>query len=62
MALKKTEESAFILELKRTLELKEVKMEDGSLVSNKEAICQLLIEKALQGNTEVIDLIAKLVK
>lgn len=62
MALKKTEESAFVIELKRTLELKEVKLEDGNLVSNKEAICQILIEKALQGNLEVIDLIAKLTK
>lgn len=62
MALKKTEESAFVIELKRTLELKEVKLEDGNLVSNKEAICQILIEKALQGNLEVIDLIVKLTK
>lgn len=62
MALKKTEESAFVIELKRTLELKEVKLEDGNLVSNKEAICQILIEKALQGNLAVIDLIAKLTK
>lgn len=61
MGLKSTE-SALITELKRTLELKEAELEDGTIVSNKEAICQLLIGKALQGDLLVIDLIAKLVK
>lgn len=61
MGLKNTE-SALITELKRTLELKEAELEDGSTVSNKEAICQLLVAKALQGDLLVIDLIAKLVK
>lgn len=54
--------SVLALELERALELKEAELEDGSIVSNKEAICQLLIEKALQGDLITIDLIARLIK
>lgn len=55
-------EPSLIKELKRTLELQEAKLEDGSLVTNKVAICQILMERALQGDLAVIELMVKLLK
>lgn len=45
--LKKDKENPLIKQLKRVLELKEVETEEG-LISNKEAICQMLMDKAIK--------------
>lgn len=54
--------SVLAIELERTLDLKEAQLDDNTIVTNKEAICQLLIERALQGDLNTIDLIARLTK
>lgn len=53
-------ESSLLKELRRTLDLKKAQLEDGSIVTNKEAICQVLMEKALKGDLAVIDLIVRI--
>lgn len=59
MAKLNSKENPLILELKRVLELKEVETEEG-LISNKEAICQKLMDRAVNGDLNTIELIGKL--
>lgn len=54
-----TKENPFITELKRVLDLKEVKIDD-EIITNKEAICQELIKKAINGDLTAIEVIGKL--
>lgn len=51
------EESDLQKKLKEHLNLKECKLEDGSIVSNIDGICQVLIEKALNGDMGIIQVI-----
>lgn len=59
MAKLTNKENPFITELKRVLDLKEAITDDG-LVTNKEAICQELIKKAINGDLAAIEVIGKL--
>jgi len=52
--------SALAEQMKIELAKIEVELEDGSRVSNIEAICQRLIGRALDGDLTVIQLIADL--
>jgi hypothetical protein len=62
MSVFEDEGSILSKQMKEELEKEEAKMEDGSMVSNMEAICQKLIDMSLNGNLEAIDYIAKLIK
>ena len=46
--------------MKKELAKEEYELQDGSVVSNIEGICQSLISRALEGDLQVIDLIARL--
>lgn len=46
--------------LNEHLALKECKLEDGSLVSNLDGICDMLIGRALNGDLQVVELIDKI--
>ena len=46
--------------MKKELSKVEYKLEDGSTVTNLEGICQSLIGRALDGDLNVIELIAEL--
>lgn len=48
--------------LREQLQLKECKLEDGTMVSNMEGICQAMIGRALNGDLAVIELMNKLMK
>ena len=52
--------SALAEQMKIELAKIEVELEDGSMVSNLEGICQKLIGRALDGDLNVIQLIADL--
>jgi len=52
--------SALAEQMKIELAKTECKLEDGSIVSNLEGICQRLIGRALDGDLNVIQLIADL--
>jgi len=53
-------ESVLAEQMKKELAKVEYELEDGSRVSNLEAICQGLIGRALDGDLNVIELIAEL--
>ena len=53
--------SALAEQMKIELAKKECKLEDGSMVTNLEGICQNLIERALDGNLQVVSLISDLI-
>lgn len=46
--------------LNEHLALKECKLEDDTLVTNLDGICQMLIERALSGDLQVVELIDKI--
>lgn len=46
--------------LNEHLGLKECKLEDGSMVTNLDGICQMLIDRALSGDLQVVELIDKI--
>lgn len=46
--------------LNEHLALKECRLEDGALVTNLDGICQMLIERALSGDLQVVELIDKI--
>ena len=48
--------------LREQLKLKECKLEDGTMVSNMEGICQAMIGRALNGDLAVVELMNKLMK
>ena len=48
--------------LREQLRLKECKLEDGTMVSNMEGICQAMIGRALNGDLAVVELMNKLMK
>lgn len=48
--------------LREQLRLKECKLEDGTMVSNMEGICQAMIDRALNGDLAVVELMNKLMK
>ena len=52
--------SALAEQMRKELEKVEYELEDGKMVSNLEAICQTLISRALDGDLQVIGLIAEL--
>ena len=54
------ETSALAEQMKIELAKEECLLEDGSAVSNLQGICQHLIGRALQGDLNVIDMIAGL--
>ena len=47
-------------QMKKELAKEEYKLEDGSTVTNLEGICQTLIGRALDGDLQVVELIAEL--
>jgi len=53
--------SALSEQMKIELAKKEYHLEDGSIVSNLEGICQALISRALDGDLQVVSLISDLV-
>ena len=52
--------SALAEQMKKELEKKEYQLQDGSVVTNLEGICQTLIGRALDGDLQVVELIAEL--
>jgi len=53
-------ESALAEQMKIELQKKEYKLEDGSVVTNLEGICQRYIGQALDGDKGAVELIAAL--
>ena len=56
----KTENLSLKKKLLEQLSLKECKLEDGSLVSNADGICQMMIQRALDGDLQVVELIDRI--
>ena len=56
----KKEDFSFKKKLLEQLALKECKLEDGSLVSNADGICQMMIQRALDGDLQVVELIDRI--
>jgi hypothetical protein len=54
------EKSGLVEQMEKELAKQECKLEDGSLVTNLEGICQALIGRALNGDLQAADFIAKL--
>jgi hypothetical protein len=54
------EKSGLAEQMEKELAKTECKMEDGSIVTNLEGICQSLIGRALNGDMQAVDFIAKL--
>jgi hypothetical protein len=54
------EKSGLADQMEKELAKKECKLEDGSMVTNLEGICQALIDRALNGDLQAADFIAKL--
>jgi hypothetical protein len=54
------ESSPLAEQMEKELAKPECKLEDGSLVTNLEGICQALIGRALNGDLQAADFIAKL--
>ena len=46
--------------LNEHLALQECKLEDGTMVSNLDGICDMLIGRALNGDLQVVELIEKI--
>jgi hypothetical protein len=55
------EKSGLVEQMEKELAKKECKLEDGSMVTNLEGICQAFIGKALNGDLQAADFIAKLI-
>ena len=53
-------QSVLAEQMKKELAKVEYQLEDGSTVSNLEAVCQRLIGRALDGDLQVVELIAEL--
>lgn len=51
--------SEFIETLSKVLDLKEVELENGGAVSNMEGICRMLVEKALNGDLQVVQFLSE---
>ena len=60
MAMFEKDMSALAEQMKKELEKKEYQLQDGSMVTNLEGICQTLIGRALDGDLAVVELIAEL--
>ena len=56
----KTENFSLKKKLSEQLALKEWQLEDGSLVSNADGICQMMIQRALDGDLQVVELIDRI--
>jgi hypothetical protein len=54
------EKSVLADQMEKELAKKECKLEDNSIVTNLEGICQALIGRALNGDLQAADFIAKL--
>jgi hypothetical protein len=54
------DKSALAEQMEKELAKKEVKLEDGTLVTNLECICQSLIGRALNGDLLATEFITKL--
>ena len=54
------EEITLKKKLNEHLALKECRLDDGNLVTNLDGICQMLIERALSGDLQVVELIDKI--
>ncbi len=53
-------ENKFVDKLVKALNAKEVELDDGTIVSNMDAIIQNLIDKAIDGDKETVKLIRDL--
>jgi hypothetical protein len=55
------ESSILVEQMEKELAKAECKLEDGSMVTNLEGICQAFIGRALNGDLQAADFIAKLI-
>lgn len=55
------EKSGLAEQMEKELAKQECKMEDGSMATNLEGICQAFIGRALNGDLQAADFIAKLI-